>query len=128
MKKRVALIAQDSKKEDMVLLVCAHENVLRQCILLATSAIGKQVSNVLGLAVERKLDGLFGGYLQIGAEVVAGMVDCVICLRDPLVSQPFEADIQALMRTCDVHNVPYATNMATAQLLLSQWGKHTHHS
>lgn len=120
LKKRIALIAHDKKKDDMVELAAEHTNFLRQCLLMATGTTGKRVSDEVGLTIERMLPGPFGGDLQIGAQLVEGNIDCLIFLRDPMTPQPYEPDINALIRSCDVHNVPCATNMATARLLLSQ--------
>lgn len=120
MKIRIALIAHDRKKDDMIVLAAEHENLLRGCVLVATGTTGKRLSDEIGLTVERKLSGPFGGDLQIGTELVEGRIDCVIFLRDPMTSQPHEPDINALVRVCDVHNVACATNMATARLLLTQ--------
>jgi methylglyoxal synthase len=119
-KKRIALIAHDGKKDEMVELASEFEAVLRQCLLLATGTTGKRLSEEIGLTVERKLSGPSGGDLQIGAELAEGKVDCVIFLRDPMTPQPHEPDINALVRACDVHNVPCATNIATARLVLAQ--------
>ena len=128
MKKRIALIAHDKKKDDMVELAFEYADLLRQCILIATGTTGKRLSQEVGLTVERKLSGPSGGDLQIGAELVDGKIDCVIFLRDPMTPQPHEPDINALVRVCDVHNVACATNVATARLLLSQLVPHHHHS
>ena len=120
MKKRIALIAHDKKKDDMIMLAAEYEKYLRQCQLLATGTTGKRLADAIGLTVERMLSGPFGGDLQIGAQLVEGKIDCVIFLRDPMTPQPHEPDINALVRSCDVHNVPCATNIASARLLLSQ--------
>jgi methylglyoxal synthase len=127
-KKRIALIAHDGKKDDMVDLASEYADVLRQCILLATGTTGKRLSEEVGLTVERKLSGPLGGDLQIGAELAEGKIDCIIFLRDPMTPQPHEPDINALVRACDVHNVACATNVTTARLLLSQLVPHHHHS
>jgi methylglyoxal synthase len=125
-KKRIALIAHDKKKDEMIELASEHTDLLRQCILLATGTTGKRLHNEVGLTVQCKLSGPYGGDLQIGAELAEGKVDCVIFLRDPMTPQPHEPDINALVRACDVHNVPCATNMATAKLLLAQLvGQHS---
>lgn len=120
MKKRIALIAHDKKKDDMVVLAAEYEKFLRQCLLLATGTTGKRLADEVGLTVERMLSGPFGGDLQIGSQLVEGKVDCVIFLRDPMTPQPHEPDINALVRSCDVHNVPCATNLSSARLILSQ--------
>lgn len=119
-KKRIALIAHDKKKDDMVDLASEFADQLRQCNLLATGTTGKRLAQEVGLNVERKLSGPFGGDLQIGAELAEGKIDCVIFLRDPMTPQPHEPDINALVRACDVHDIPCATNVATARLLLQQ--------
>ncbi len=120
MKKRIALIAHDKKKDDMVVLAADFAKYLRQCTLLATGTTGKRLSEEVGLTVERMLSGPFGGDLQIGAQLAEGKVDCVIFLRDPMTPQPHEPDINALVRCCDVHDVPCATNLSSARLLLLQ--------
>jgi methylglyoxal synthase len=126
-KKRIALIAHNEKKDDMIELASEHADLLRQCVLVATGTTGKRLSEEVGLNVERKLSGPFGGDMQIGAELVEGRIDCVIFLRDPMTPQPHEPDINALVRACDVHNVPCATNMASARMLLAQLVPHHHH-
>lgn len=128
MKKRIALIAHDKKKDDIVELASEFADVLRQCVLVATGTTGKRLSEEVGLTVERKLSGPFGGDLQIGSELAEGHVDCVIFLRDPMTPQPHEPDINALVRICDVHNIVCATNVATARVLLSQLVPHHPHS
>ena len=127
MKKRIALIAHNEKKDDMIELASEHADLLRQCVLVATGTTGKRLSEEVGLNIERKLSGPFGGDMQIGAELVEGKIDCVIFLRDPMTPQPHEPDINALVRACDVHNVPCATNMASARMLLAQLVPHHHH-
>lgn len=127
MKKRIALIAHNEKKDDMIELASEHADLLRQCVLVATGTTGKRLSEEVGLNIERKLSGPFGGDMQIGAELVEGRIDCVIFLRDPMTPQPHEPDINALVRACDVHNVPCATNMASARMLLAQLVPHHHH-
>lgn len=128
MKKRIALIAHDKKKDEMVELASEHADLLRQCLLVATGTTGKRLHDEVGLTVERKLSGPFGGDLQIGAELVEGRIDCVIFLRDPMTAHPHEPDVNALVRACDVHNVPCATNIVSARLLLSQMVPHHHHN
>jgi methylglyoxal synthase len=120
MKPRIALIAHDKKKDDMITLAAEYIDFLRGCNLIATGTTGGRLANELGLTVERKHSGPFGGDLQIGAELVDGKVDAVIFLRDPMTPQPHEPDINALVRACDVHNVACATNVSTAHLVLCQ--------
>ncbi|WP_151636017.1 methylglyoxal synthase [Noviherbaspirillum aerium] len=128
MKKRIALIAHDQKKDDMVELASEHADLLRQCILVATGTTGKRLHDEVGLNVERKHSGPYGGDLQIGAELVEGKIDAVIFLRDPMTPQPHEPDINALVRACDVHNIPCATNVTSAKMLLAQLVPHHHHN
>lgn len=120
MKPRIALIAHDKKKDDMIALAAEYIDYLRGCRLSATGTTGGRLINELGLEVTRMHSGPVGGDLQIGAQLVNGEVDCVIFLRDPMTPQPHEPDINALVRACDVHNIPCATNMASAHLVLSQ--------
>lgn len=127
MKKRIALIAHDKKKDEMIELASEHADLLRQCLLVATGTTGKRLREEVGLTVERKLSGPYGGDLQIGAELVEGKIDYVIFLRDPMTPQPHEPDINALVRACDVHNVPCATNVVSAKLLLAAIVRHHHH-
>ena len=120
MKPRIALIAHDKKKDDMIALAAEYVDFLRGCTLSATGTTGGRLINELGLEVKRMHSGPVGGDLQIGAQLVEGEIDCVIFLRDPMTPQPHEPDINALVRACDVHNVTCATNLATAHLVLSQ--------
>ena len=115
---RIALIAHDKKKDDMIALAGEYLDFLRGCTLSATGTTGGRLSNELGLTVTRMKSGPVGGDLQIGAQLVNGEVDCVIFLRDPMTPQPHEPDINALVRACDVHNVPCATNISTARMIL----------
>ena len=120
MKPRIALIAHDKKKDDMIALAAEYIDYLRGCKLSATGTTGGRLINELGLEVRRMHSGPVGGDLQIGAELVEGRLDCVIFLRDPMTPQPHEPDINALVRACDVHDVPCATNLSTARLVLGQ--------
>ena len=116
----LALIAHDGKKEQMVSLAQQYQSTLAAYRLIATGTTGARIQEGTGLAVVRMLSGPFGGDAQIAAEVVQGHVKAVIFLIDPLYSQPHEPDIQALLRICEVHNVPLAVNLATAVILLNQ--------
>jgi methylglyoxal synthase len=120
MSPRIALIAHDKKKDDMIALAGEYVDFLRQCTLTATGTTGGRLVNELGLTVDRKHSGPFGGDLQIGSLLVEDQIDAVIFLRDPMTPQPHEPDINALVRACDVHNVACATNVATAHLVLNQ--------
>jgi methylglyoxal synthase len=89
------------------------------CVLLATGTTGARLQAEVGLNVTRFLSGPLGGDLQIGAKLAQGEVDAVVFLRDPMTPQPHEPDINALVRACDVHDVPCATNVSGARLLLT---------
>ncbi|MDY7019199.1 MAG: methylglyoxal synthase [Chloroflexota bacterium] len=115
----LALIAHDSKKEEIVLLAKAHREELAQLDLVATRSTGTLIEARTGLSLTLVESGPHGGDQQIGALVAKGDVKAVIFLRDPLTAQAHEPDISALLRVCDVHNVPLATNSATAEVVLS---------
>ncbi|MFY9218182.1 MAG: methylglyoxal synthase [Tepidanaerobacteraceae bacterium] len=114
----IALIAHDAKKDQMVDFTIAYEDVLKEHTLFATGTTGKRIMDATGLKVKRLQSGPLGGDQQIGAMVAEETMDLVIFLRDPLTAQPHEPDINALLRVCDVHNVPLATNLATAEVLI----------
>jgi methylglyoxal synthase len=118
---KLALIAHDGKKDAIIALAADFLPLLRRCRLMATGTTGTRLSAAHGLSIERMLSGPMGGDLQIGARLAVGDLDGVIFLRDPMTPQPHEPDINALVRACDVHDVPCATNVATARLLLTQW-------
>lgn len=123
---KIALIAHDHKKAEMVAFAIKNKEVLGQHTLFATGTTGKYVNETCGLKVQRLLSGPFGGDQQIGAMVATGDVHAVIFLRDPMAAQPHEPDITALLRVCDVHNVPVATNFATAELILESLTRVSH--
>lgn len=115
---RIALVAHDAKKSDIEALCKDFSGFLETCKLCATGTTGTRIMQATGLKIERLLSGPMGGDLQIGARLAIGRIDAVIFLRDPMTAQPHEPDINALVRACDVHNVPCATNLASAQMLL----------
>ncbi|MFC4542259.1 methylglyoxal synthase [Halosolutus amylolyticus] len=115
---RVALIAHDEKKADLIEFAQNHEPQLREYDLLATGTTGQRLIDETGLEIERKESGPLGGDLQIGAEVAADLLDGIVFLRDPLRAQPHEPDISALLRICDVHDTALATNLASAEFLI----------
>ena len=117
-KPTVALIAHDAKKADMVYLVQAHREEFSQLNLVATGTTGKFIQGRIGLPVRLMKSGPQGGDQQIGALVASGEVQAVIFLRDPLTAHPHEPDVSALVRLCDVHNIPLATNLATAEAVV----------
>ncbi|MBD0346836.1 MAG: methylglyoxal synthase, partial [Coleofasciculus sp. Co-bin14] len=115
----IALIAHDRKKDDMVAFVRAHASILSRYQLIATGTTGQRIQEATTLPVERMLSGPMGGDAQIAAQVATGQVIAVIFLIDPLYAQPHEPDIQALLRICEVHNIPIATNLATAEAIVA---------
>lgn len=117
--KTIALIAHDRKKDEMLAFAKQHQALLSQHHLIATATTGRILRENAGLDVKGYLSGPLGGDLQIGARIAAQEVDLVIFLRDPLTAQPHEPDITALLRVCDVHNVPVATNEASGHLILA---------
>jgi len=114
----IALIAHDKKKEEMVNFCIAYKNILAKHRLCATGTTGRLIAQATGLPVHRFLSGPMGGDQQIGAIVAYNKIDLVIFMRDPLTAQPHEPDINALLRLCDVHNIPLATNIATAEVMV----------
>lgn len=114
----LALIAHDGKKDEMVRLVREHRDNLAKLSLVATRSTGQLVREGTSLPVTLVNSGPMGGDQQIGAMVASRVVKAVIFLRDPLTAQPHEPDIAALLRVCDVHNVPLATNLATAEAVM----------
>ena len=111
----VALIAHDEKKDDMLAFVGQHREFFAGCSLVATGHTGQMLSERLNLDVERVARGPQGGDLIIGGRVALGEIDAILFFRDPLTAQPHEPDVSALMRVCDVHAVPLATNRSTAE-------------
>lgn len=115
---KIALIAHDQKKDDMMLFAARHKELLSKSSLVATGTTGGLLIEKVGLAVTRLQSGPIGGDQQIGALIATNQLDAVIFLRDPLTAQPHEPDVTALLRLCDVHNIPLATNEATAEIVL----------
>ena len=117
MARTIALIAHDHKKDDIVDFAVRHQPLLSRYHLIATGTTGKRIEEATSLEIERLTSGPLGGDTQIAAKVVAGEVIAVIFLIDPLDAQPHEPDIQALLRVCNVHLVPLATNLGTAEAI-----------
>lgn len=115
---RIALIAHDKKKEEMIEFAKKNESILKKVELVSTGTTGLRVMENTNLQIYRYKSGPLGGDQQIGALVADHNIDMIIFLRDPLTSQPHEPDIMALLRLCDVYKVPLATNEVSAQLLL----------
>ena len=115
---RIALIAHDGKKDEMIRLVDSRRAWFSTASLVATATTGTLIAETLDLDVDYVASGPLGGDLQIGAQVAAGLIDMVVFLRDPLTAHPHDPDIQALMKVCDVYHIPLATNTASARLCL----------
>lgn len=117
----IALIAHDAKKDVFVEFCSKHVELLRSpgVSLVATGTTGGRVADATGLAVQRFLSGPLGGDQQIGALVATGNIAAVVFIVDPLSAHPHEPDVVGLQRICNVHNVPLATNLASAHLLLT---------
>lgn len=116
----IALIAHDKKKAEMVELAKEFEDVLAQHDLFATGTTGLHIMGETGLKIIRMKSGPLGGDQEIGAMIANQKLDLVIFLRDLLTAQPHEPDVNALLRLCDVYQIPLATNRSTAKLLLSK--------
>lgn len=115
---RIALVAHDKKKEDLIQFVTAYKSILEEHELFATGTTGTRIINEVGLSVFRYKSGPLGGDQQIGSAIANNEMDMVIFFRDPLTAQPHEPDVTALIRLCDVYQIPLATNMGTAEILL----------
>ena len=115
----LALIAHDGKKADLMSFAESHLPLIRRFHLVATGTTGKLLQDRLDISVERCLSGPLGGDVQIAARIVEGDIYAVIFFVDPLDKHPHEPDIQTLLRACNVHNVPLATNAATARFILT---------
>ncbi|MGE7839468.1 methylglyoxal synthase [Lysinibacillus sp. NPDC093712] len=115
---KIALIAHDRKKDNLVQFAIAYRDILNEHTLYATGTTGQRVMDATSLEVTRFRSGPLGGDQQIGAMIANNEMDMVIFFRDPLTAQPHEPDVSALIRLCDVYQVPLATNMGTAEILL----------
>lgn len=117
--KRVALIGHDRKKESLIDFVRQHRDYFAATRLVATESTGTRLHAELGLEIELVTHGPLGGDLVIGAMIAQDQIRAVFFFRDPLTAQPHEPDVSALLRVCDVHNVPLATNEGTAECLIA---------
>ena len=118
---KIALIAHDKKKEEIIEFSKKYKEILAKYDLVATGTTGKMISEATGLDVKRYLSGPYGGDLQLGGRIAEGQIDLVIFLTDPLTSQPHEPDVSALLRVCNVHNVAVVTNIKTAELIIDKF-------
>lgn len=117
---RIALIAHDKKKDLMIEFSKLHEAYFKNHQLYATGTTGKKIMEHTNLLVNLKKSGPLGGDQEIGSMIANGKIDMVIFFRDPLTAQPHEPDVSALLRLCDVYNVPLATNPKAADLFLGE--------
>ena len=116
---RIALIAHDRKKETMIKLAVKYKDVLAEHELFATGTTGTMIMGETGLKIKRMKSGPLGGDQQIGSMLAEGKLDLVLFLRDPLTAQPHEPDVSALLRLCDVQDIPLATNNESAEIMLN---------
>ena len=114
----IALLADDGKKELMVQFCIAYCGTLSRHTLCATGTTGKLIGDATGLDIQKFLSGAQGGAEQIAARISYNEIDLLLFFRDPLNPKPNEPDDANLLRLCDVHNIPFATNMATAECLI----------
>lgn len=115
---KIALIAHDKKKDDIIALAKQYKDVLAGHELYATGTTGTLIMGETGLAIHRMKSGPLGGDQQIGAMLAEGNLDLIIFLRDPLTAQPHEPDVSALLRLGDVQKIPLATNTNSAKIML----------
>ncbi len=116
---KIALIAHDKKKDEIIALAREHKEFLANHELFATGTTGTLIMGETGLVIKRMKSGPLGGDQQIGSMIADGLLDLVIFLRDPLTSQPHEPDVSALLRLCDVQSIPLATNTKSAEIMLA---------
>ncbi len=116
--KKIALIAHDNMKDLMVEFAKENVEFFKTQNIVSTGTTGLRVMEATGLTIHRYLSGPIGGDQQIGAEIAMDRIKAIFFLRDPLTAQPHEPDISALIRLADVHRIPIATNIVTANLLI----------
>jgi methylglyoxal synthase len=119
MRTKVALIAHDRRKPEMIALCRDYQEMLAQEELVATKGTGGLIEELTGLHVTRVNSGEKGGDLQIGSMIASDQIKAVVFLRDPLTAHPHEPDINAVLKICDINDVPLATNISTARLVLA---------
>lgn len=121
---RIAFIAHDKKKDDIIDFAKRYKDIFKGHELIGTGTTAQLISEATGLEVRKFLSGPLGGDQEIGGRIAEGKVDLVFFLRDPLTAQPHEPDVSALLRICDVHSVPLATNLAAAEVFAKVIGMH----
>ena len=114
----IGLIAHDSKKKLMQNFCIAYRGILNKNQLFATGTTGRLIEEVTNLSIHKYLAGHLGGEQQLGSQIAHNQVDMVIFLRDPVSRKQHEPDLSSIVRLCDIHNIPVATNLATAELLI----------
>lgn len=114
----IAFIAHDNKKKLMENLCIAYRHILCKHKLFATGTTGRLIEETANLTVHKYLAGHLGGEQQLGSQVASNDIDIVIFLRDPVSQKNYEPDINSILRLCDMHNIPLASNLATAEILL----------
>lgn len=114
----IALIAHDNKKKLMENLCIAYRHILVKHSLFATGTTGRLVEEAANIPVHKYLAGPLGGEQQLGSQVASNDIDLVIFLRDPVSQKSYEPNINSILRLCDIHNIPLASNLATAEILL----------
>ena len=119
---RIALIAHDKKKQELIDFIKSHKQKFSHHKLYATGTTGKLIIAETGLHVICKKSGPLGGDQEIGSMIANGLIDLVIFFRDPLTAQPHEPDVSALLRLCDVYQIPLATNPKSAALFIDHIG------
>ncbi|HEY9577912.1 MAG TPA: methylglyoxal synthase [Pseudobacillus sp.] len=115
---KIALIAHDEKKDDLIQFFLEHRNAFSGHELFATGTTGRRLMKASGLSINCFQSGPLGGDQEIGASIARGEMDLVFFFRDPLTAQPHEPDVSALVRLCDVYTVPLATNIGTGTILV----------
>ena len=114
----IALIAHDAKKKLMQNFCIAYRGILSKHNLYATGTTGRLIEEVTNLSIHKYLAGPLGGKQQLGAQITQNQLDALIFLRDPSNPKPHEPDVNDVIRLCDMHNIPMATNLATAEIII----------
>ena len=114
----IAIIAHDNKRELMAQFCIAYYNILKQHRICATAATGKYVADATGLVIEKLLMGDGGGEQQMASRIAYNEIDCLLYFRDTIRANNYNEDAINILRLCDVHNIPVATNIATAEVLI----------
>ncbi|WZL83155.1 methylglyoxal synthase [Vallitaleaceae bacterium 9-2] len=114
----IGLVAHDTKKKLMQNFCIAYRNILHKHDLYATGTTGRLIEEVTNLSIHKYLTGHLGGVQQLGSQIAHNQIDVMIFLRDPVSRQEHEPEMGSLIRLCDIHNIPVATNLATAELLI----------